>query len=397
MAGTINVSGVFIFTVAASNAIYNEVTCNLAAIKMSAYNVQEQPVVFTFKKVDGDRKTALTAYPTLTVYNRSGASLTDHKPSSATSISYTIPVGSLPTADRVTVRIYSDDARTVLLAESVSIGIVRENPMPFPRGEAWAADMVFKNGEMLLLDNMAYMWCSPVAGNSSVHPKTDIASNPTTTCWVAYQEWPILCTHLMMANMAIIAGAVHKDGQLFSQKGTVNEVVSFDYRNPNFKPNLRLNFLDGDAELAGKIEAKENSKIAGMEVKGNSLRGVQAIFGKYKYTVTNNTSDKYTIINNIERQLTYFFEVPNDDKNMDCPMLLPSAHDLLLKGIEEYTFELTIVTNRTNKWTLVLKGSDDAGIYLNGVKSSVWAMAKGEVMKLIYYANGYYIVSNTKL
>lgn len=255
MAGTINVSGVFIFTVAASNAIYNEVTCNLAAIKMSAYNVQEQPVVFTFKKVDGDSKTALTAYPTLTVYNRSGASLTDHKPSSATSISYTIPVGSLPTADRVMVRIYSDDARTVLLAESASISVVRENPRPFPKGESWADDMEFKNGEMLLLDNMAYMWSSPVSGNSSVHPKTDIANNPTTTCWVAYQNWPLLCTNMMIARLALIGKAVFYDEFMFSQHGTDaagNPSTNYQgFADGTFKPKLLFDFLKGNTVLDG--------------------------------------------------------------------------------------------------------------------------------------------------
>lgn len=401
MAGAMNVSGVVLFTVAASNATYNEVTCNLAAIKMSAYNVQEQPAMFRFSNIDGESKTALTAYSTLTIYSRGESLPLSSNFAVASSISYTIPVNSFATAERMLVQIYSDVARKKLLAESVSISIVRENPIPFPRGESWAVNMTFKNGEMLLLDNVAYMWSSPVSGNSAVHPKTDITANPTTTRWVAYQNWPLLCTNMMIARLALIGKSVFYDEFMFSQHGTdAAGKPSTAYQNfasGTFTPNLLLDFLTGDANLAGKLRAKSGSQIAGMTVEGNSLRGVQAVFGQYKYTVTKNATDKYTIINNIDRQLTYFFEVPDDDSNMDCPMLLPSALDLLSKGIANYNFELTIITLRTNKWTLVLTGKDGAGIYLNGVQSSVWAMPKGEVMKLTYHSNSYYIVSNTRL
>lgn len=255
MAGAINVSGVFIFTVAASNAVYNEVTCNLAAIKMSAYNVQEQPVVFYFREIDGDSKTALTAYPTLTVFNRSGAALVEHLPDAGSSISYTIPVTDLATADRVMVRIYSDVERTNLLAESASISIVRENPIPFPRGEVWADDMVFKNGETLLLDSIVYMWSSPVSGNSTLHPKTDIANNPTTTCWVAYQNWPLLCTNMMIARLGLIGRAVFYDEYMFSQHGTDlagTPTTNYDgFKDGTFTPNILLDFMRGIGHLAG--------------------------------------------------------------------------------------------------------------------------------------------------
>lgn len=237
-----------------------------------------------------------------------------------------------------------------------------------------------------------------------IDPAEDVAANGSDATWARFDEYKAVFAEILMANFAKLASAVFWGDCMFSQHGVDaygNKVETLNgykgFSDGTFRPNLLLNFLTGDVDLAGKIKAKSGSQIAGMTVEGNSLRGIQAIFGKYNYTVTNNDKDKYTIINNIGSQLTYFFEVPDNDKNMDCPMLLPSAHDLLLKGIDEFSFELSIVTHRMNKWTLVLKGNDDAGIYLNGVKSSVWAMAKGEVMKLIYHSNGYYIVSNTKL
>lgn len=298
MAGEINVSGVFIFTVAASNAVYNEVTCNLAAIKMSAYNVQEQPVVFYFREIDGDSKTALTAYPTLTVFNRSGAALVEHLPDAGSSISYTIPVTDLATADRVMVRIYSDVERTNLLAESASISIVRENPIPFPRGEVWADDMVFKNGETLLLDSIVYMWSSPVSGNSTLHPKTDIANNPTTTCWVAYQNWPLLCTNMMIARLALIGKAVFYDEFMFSQQGTDksgNPSTNYQgFEDGTFKPNLLLNFNTG--EFNAKKCTLEGSIRKGLSIHETGSKPTLVLNDKNNYFVNRSSEDITAII-----------------------------------------------------------------------------------------------------
>lgn len=250
----IRVSGIFEFSVSPYSV---EVICNLSAIKMSAYNVQDMPALFAFQRSETGKVEQIDAYATITVYNASGDILVEHNPANrVSSYSYVIPHDGLSNAAGVVVRIYADVERKELLAESRKIAIVRENPIPFPRGEVWSVEMVLKNGEMLLLDNVAYMWSSPVSGNSVIHPKTDIANNPLTTRWTAYQNWPLLCTNMLIARLGLIGKAVFYDEYMFSQYGrdvSGNPSTNYNgFADGSFIPSILFNFLNGSGHLANK-------------------------------------------------------------------------------------------------------------------------------------------------
>ena len=247
--------GISLFTAPdnGENASYMDVICNLPAIKMSAYNVQEQPAVFSFVKRNGHDTFPVEAFVTLNVYSRSSNILLELQPVGLmNTYSYTIPVDSLGLADYLQVIIYSEEQRNNELARSQKLNIIRENPIPFPRSEEWDPFLIYRNGEMTMLGEVVYMWNNPVSGNSLENPKDDIINNPITTSWVSYQNWPLLSTSILLAKFALVGKAVFYDEFMFSQHGVDdngNESGNFhEFPSGKFKPNILLNFLTGKSE-----------------------------------------------------------------------------------------------------------------------------------------------------
>ena len=159
---------------------------------------------------------------------------------------------------------HQEEKLTVL--DEVDIPVIQENPMPFPRSETeWSKSLLFKNGEYMLLDNVVYMWNHYQSGNSDLDPKSDIAKNPLTTRWSAYQNWAILFTNAVIAKFGLVGAAVFINQYMISQYGIdSNGDPSNDYRDfggIDFIPNIMLDFLSGksklgDTEITGTVVAK---------------------------------------------------------------------------------------------------------------------------------------------
>lgn len=164
---------------------YIEVTPE--ALSLSAYNVASTTLRIRFWANDGENRNPYSAWLTLQV--RSGESvLYTYRPSVAvTGYEYTWPSSQYAEADNILVVCHSNSARTVEVGRK-TVSLVCENPIVFPRPEtAWSSSLTFKNGEVIMLDDTVYMWCSRVAGNTSVNPKTYIANGTLPRVWAAIE------------------------------------------------------------------------------------------------------------------------------------------------------------------------------------------------------------------
>lgn len=258
---------------------YIEVTPE--ALSLSAYNVASTPLRIRFWANDGENRNPYSAWLTLQV--RSGESvLYTYRPSVAvTGYEYTWPSSQYAEADNILVVCHSNSERTVEVGRK-TVSLVCENPIIFPRPETeWSGSLTFKNGEVIMLDDTVYMWCSRVSGNTSVNPKTYIANGTLPRVWAAYQNWPLLCTQMFLAQFAKIGSAVFMGDYMLSQYGkNAGGSVITDYRqfDPSklgkagcpFTPRVYVDWKTGKvymdyAEVAGTINAKDGT-IGGFEI-----------------------------------------------------------------------------------------------------------------------------------
>lgn len=258
---------------------YIEVTPE--ALSLSAYNVASTPLRIRFWANDGENRNPYSAWLTLQV--RSGESvLYTYRPSVAvTGYEYAWPSTQYAEADNILVVCHSNSARTVEVGRK-TVSLVCENPIIFPRPETeWSSSLTFKNGEVIMLDDTVYMWCSRVSGNTSVNPKTYIANGTLPRVWAAYQNWPLLCTQMFLAQFAKIGSAVFMGDYMLSQYGkNAGGSVITDYRQFDssklgqvgcpFTPRVYVDWKTGKvymdyAEVAGTINAKDGT-IGGFEI-----------------------------------------------------------------------------------------------------------------------------------
>lgn len=258
---------------------YIEVTPE--ALSLSAYNVASTPLRIRFWANDGENRNPYSAWLTLQV--RSGESvLYTYRPSVAvTGYEYAWPSSQYAEADNILVVCHSNSERTVEVGRK-TVSLVCENPIIFPRPETeWSGSLTFKNGEVIMLDDTVYMWCSRVSGNTSVNPKTYIANGTLPRVWAAYQNWPLLCTQMFLAQFAKIGSAVFMGDYMLSQYGkNAGGSVITDYRqfDPSklgqagcpFTPRVYVDWKTGKvymdyAEVAGTINAKDGT-IGGFEI-----------------------------------------------------------------------------------------------------------------------------------
>lgn len=258
---------------------YIEVTPE--ALSLSAYNVASTPLRIRFWANDGENRNPYSAWLTLQV--RSGESvLYTYRPSVAvTGYEYAWPSSQYAEADNILVVCHSNSERTVEVGRK-TVSLVCENPIIFPRPETeWSGSLTFKNGEVIMLDDTVYMWCSRVSGNTSVNPKTYIANGTLPRVWAAYQNWPLLCTQMFLAQFAKIGSAVFMGDYMLSQYGkNAGGSVITDYRqfDPSklgqagcpFTPRVYVDWKTGKvymdyAQVAGTIDAKDGT-IGGFEI-----------------------------------------------------------------------------------------------------------------------------------
>lgn len=227
------------------SAVMYNIEASSDVITADANGIVKRTIMYTLKKIVGsDSSPDANYFPWIRWYNGSVEIASKTPGSKSESIALT---ESYPLATHVVVGFSGTYLGAYVTIKQFNI--VRDNPIPFPRAEEWNVDLVFKNGEYLMHEDIVYMWSSPGKGNSPVNPKDDIINNPDITAWKAYQNWPLLSTEILLARFALLAGAVAHDNKLFSQTGkTDNGEETNDYANKEgkgFNPYLVLDWLKG--------------------------------------------------------------------------------------------------------------------------------------------------------
>ncbi len=261
------------------DATVRHIDCSVAAVAVDANNVQRQAAVFSLVETAGTASKPFPARLRLTVL-AGEVPLHQQATGSVTEYSYTLPATRYGTATALRCEAFADEGLTEEACPPLTVAIVRENPVPFPRGEEWAADNVYKNGEYLMSGGVVYMWRNPVAGNSAVDPKTDIEQSPEATSWTAYQEWPLLATQVMLARWAKLGSAIFSGDYMFSQHGrdasgadtdqyTLFDPAKLGQAGCPFTPNVAVDWLLG--KLIGLDMDIRGGRIANFRITGGNL------------------------------------------------------------------------------------------------------------------------------
>lgn len=256
------------------NARQYVLQCNQTAVRVSAYNVQAQPAVFSLERHDGESVSAEKAWFRVRIMAR-GEILGIVYYADVYSVSYTLPADGYGNATAIECTAYSDSAYKSERA-SLLVSIVADTAYPMSRTEGWSVSDTYRNGDCLLIDGSVYVWSYRCSGNSEVSPETDVKQNPDSTHWVAYQDWPLLCTRMMMAKWAMLGSAVFNGDYMMSQYGadaSGNQVTDYsqfsEYDPMNasnaFRPNVLVNWKTGeywgmkthiiDGEFSGTVSA----------------------------------------------------------------------------------------------------------------------------------------------
>jgi hypothetical protein len=152
---------------------------------------------------------------------------------------------------------------------------VKEDPKPgaiyFPRGE-WQSTATYTRTDEVIqfvqFEGYAYEVLKPsVTGGND--PRDDIKVDGGN--WKAMGRYDVIATQVLLANFAIIAGAVFWNNRLMSQQGTDNSgnptsnFVEYNENSAgtetgNFHPNILINFINGrlkakNAEIEGSVHA----------------------------------------------------------------------------------------------------------------------------------------------
>ena len=158
-------------------------------------------------------------------------------------------------------------------------------------------------------------------------------------------------------------------------------------QNAPFRVNEKGELYSSKIHAEGEVVAT-SGRIGGMKIIGNTLQGLQSIFGEYSIE-SSGVSTSYSIVNNIDSQQIFILLV-----RRNASFFLPSKADLTTKGINEnYSFRLSLIAQYQNGGTCELLCREDTKIIRNGVAVSSLTLGKGEAVDLFYHSDVYYVSS----
>lgn len=198
--------------------------------------------------------------------------------------------------------------------------IVYDTARPFVRAEEWSEGLTFRNGDIIRYRKEAtagaaakdyvFQWNYPVGGNSAVNPFDDVRDNRETTHWADYEYYALLATRVLLADFALVGGAVFMDDYMISRHGTMggaesDDYTKFDENDPEdssgtgekFVPTLYLDFKTGATyQTAGRIGGFEIRKnyLEYSESNGKALSRLS--MNGYSCAVTPTNNETYVSI-----------------------------------------------------------------------------------------------------
>jgi len=174
-----------------------------------------------------------------------------------TTLQYAWYTQGVKTSDGVLVGTWSEPRR--LTGANGSDGGV--GPAPTNAGN-WSATESY-SGSSILVEAVFYE-----ANSTSYITRSDAGVIPIGTLPTDTNYWnPLehtyrsIATGLLLADYANIANFIFKDSKLISQQGTVDGMVSTDYSNPSFIPNLVLDGANGYIQLPPSWSSTQTGKL----------------------------------------------------------------------------------------------------------------------------------------
>ena len=304
---------------------------------------------------------------------------------------------------------------TVLRTYDGSAGKPGENGIPgcVIRRSEWRSGIQYRNDEGLKTVNTRYIDAVLVRAKNALgwrgykclqtHVSTSDNTPGNTDYW---EEFPTntvgILASLIIArdakldflsgNEIRILDANDKVTAGVSGSGSGNAGIRFyagsdNPQNAPFRVNEKGELYSYKIHAEGEVVAT-SGRIGGMEIIGNTLQGLQSIFGEYSIE-SSGVSTSYSIVDNIDSQQIFILLV-----RRNASFFLPSKADLTTKGINEnYSFRLSLIAQYQNGGTCELLCREDTKIIRNGVAVSSLTLGKGEAVDLFYHSDVYYVSS----
>lgn len=273
---------------------YVDIVCQPSAVSVDCNNVQANPLKLQAVYRNGKDAEPYEVYWRMQVQQGGKPLGSADSPGASSAWEYCLPTDRWGSADSIVVEAYQDASYRVLLARE-TVGILRQNPTPFPvEGEWKPLPFKYKNGEYFLdsASGFIFMWMNPVPGNSELHPLEDIKQHPNETCWQHHAQWTILATQVMMAKWAKLGSAVFSGDYMLSQQGVSKGTnprtgEPYDYTDftpdmGKFVPNVLFDFMSGYAHFAGKKVWFDgtDARIGWLEVVGDDVVAYEETGGR---------------------------------------------------------------------------------------------------------------------
>lgn len=304
---------------------------------------------------------------------------------------------------------------TVLRTYDGSAGKPGENGVPgcVIRRSEWKSGIQYRNDEGLKTVNTRYIDAVLVRAKNALgwrgykclqtHVSTNDNAPGNTDYW---EEFPTntvgILASLIIArdakldflsgNEIRILDANDKVTAGVSGSGSGDAGVRFyagsdNPQNAPFRVNEKGELYSSKIHAEGEVVAT-SGRIGGMKIIGNTLQGLQSIFGEYSIE-SSGVSTSYSIVNNIDSQQIFILLV-----RRNASFFLPSKADLTAKEINEnYSFRLSLIAQYQNGGTCELLCREDTKIIRNGVAVSSLTLGKGEAVDLFYHSDVYYVSS----
>lgn len=238
----------------AGQVSYTDIDCFPATVSVDCNNVQLVPLRLSATLRSGADNNPVDVFWRAHIQSVGSDLGTVDSPGASAQWEYSLPSDKWGKADSVVVEAYTDSSRLDMIAQK-RVGIIRQNPSPFPVEGDWRPlPFKYKNGEYFLdkKTNFIFLWMNPVPGNSESHPFVDVSQNPDTTSWNAHQEYPLLGTRLLLARK-IAADLIDVDNLRVKHLDGADGIFTGELKSGsvNLASGKILMNKDGSGRLAG--------------------------------------------------------------------------------------------------------------------------------------------------
>ncbi|MCC8153597.1 MAG: hypothetical protein LIP01_04910 [Tannerellaceae bacterium] len=173
-------------------------------------------------------------------------------------------------------------------------------------------------------DTDVYYYLNKEGSFTGINPKSDYEINGEKATWIPFENYDAIYAKILMADFALVGGAVFHNNKMMSQKGSGSATYKDFKEDANgkptgsFKPNLYINFITGyleanDVNITGRISAGKGGSLGYFSIDDQGL-----YYGDISKWTTTNYKQNLAYITpgliRLQRQRMYF--EPGDIANI---------------------------------------------------------------------------------